>query len=277
MRPYYRDEFREEGRPEFQFSSGSDLWPPALKYTIIVTVACFLIQLLFEARGYTRPLRAALALNPDLVRRGYLWQLLTYGFLHAGPLHIFFNVFALWIFGKDVNQTLGGERFLALYFLSIIAAGICSCLFAPYSPVIGASGGLFGVLWAFGMLFPRRIVLFMFIIPMPAKIAVLLFVLLAFWAGGSGTDDSIAHFAHLGGLAFGYLFVKTRRHWERYLADATSRMSTPRPEVDDGEVSLEDEVEMDRLLAKIKGEGLHSLSWREKRFLDRISQRLRDR
>jgi membrane associated rhomboid family serine protease len=276
MRPYYRDEFREEGRPQFQFGLGGNLWPPAMKYTIIVTVICYLFQLLFQRGGTTSAVIEALVLEPSLLWRGYVWQLVTYTLLHGSPLHLLLNMFILWMFGREVEQALGAGRFIALYVLSGIAAGLCTSIFDS-ARVIGASGAVLGILMSFGMLFPRRIVLFMFIIPMPAKLMVFIFAIVEILNCSSGTKSQIACFAHLGGLAFGYLFVKTRRYWERYLADLTSRMSSPRPEVDDGDVSVDDEVEMDRLLAKIKSEGLHSLSWREKRFLDRISQRLRDR
>jgi membrane associated rhomboid family serine protease len=276
MRSHYYREFGD-GEPQFRFGHGDFMWPAALKYLIITTVVCFFIQLILSARGYGS-LLMELALNPALVWRGHLWQLITYGFLHGGPLHIFFNMFILWIFGKDVERGLGMERFLALYLLSIAVAGLCSCLFAPGASVVGASGGVLGVLMAFGMLFPRRIVLFMFIIPMPAKMAVILFALIDLWAAAGTSSDNVAHFAHLGGFAFGYLFVKTRARWERYLERLTAGMSRPEERVeDDGDVSLEEEVEMDRLLRKIKSDGLHSLTWREKRFLDRISQRLRNR
>ncbi|MFC1672338.1 rhomboid family intramembrane serine protease [Planctomycetota bacterium] len=254
---------------------GSFLWTPALKYIMIITVVCFLIQIYFEDRGYSQSFRTVFELVPALVRGGHIWQLLTYGLLHNGFGHIFWNMFILWMFGKDVEQALGKERFVALYVLSIVVAGVCSCILASHASVVGASGGVFAVLVAFGMLFPKRIVLFMFFIPMPARIAVFLFILIAFWAGGGG--EHTAHFAHLGGLAFGYLFVKTRPRWEKYLAGIA--LSNPQElEEDDGsDVTLEEEVEMDRLLGKIKNEGLHKLTWREKRFLDQISQRLRNR
>ncbi len=273
MRPYYEQGYQEPG-PQFRFGFGTG-WTPGVRKIIILTSICFVLQMLFSARGFGEWFINLLVLVPEEVLRGRVWQLATYVLLHGGLLHILFNMFALWMFGTEVEKALGTQRFVALYIISGVAAGIFNCLFAPASvPVVGASGSVFGVLAAFAMLFPqRKIFLFPFPIPILAKNLVIIFVIINLLSSGSG--DGVAHFAHLGGLAFGYVFIKTRSKWEGFL----QRVEATRPMDDesDEDITLDDEAEMDRLLDKVKNEGLHKLNWREKRFLDRISQRLRDR
>jgi hypothetical protein len=124
------------------------------------------------------------------------------------------------------------------------------------------------------MMFPSRVILLFFIFPMPARVAVMLIAAIEVLNAATGTGGlNVACFAHLGGMAFGYLFVKTRPSWEEFVG----RIARPRQQMvdDDDDVSPEDEVEMDRLLRKIKRDGMQTLTWREKRFLDGISRRLR--
>ncbi len=277
MRPYYHQENEDyEPRPQFRFGFGGG-WTPAMKKIIILTGACFVLQLLLQGGPGGIWLLEHFALRCETVLRGQIWQLVTYALLHGGLRHIFWNMFIFWMLGTEVERVLGTQRFIALYVLSGIAAGICSCIFDPSgSPIIGASGCVLGILVAFGTLFPHRVITFLlfFMIPirMQARTLVIGCTVLVLLVGSSG-EPGIAHFAHLGGLAFGYLFIRTRPWWELFLRG----VGRPRAEEPEEGVTVEDEVEMDRLLEKIKGEGLHMLSWREKRFLDRISQRLRDR
>ena len=136
---------------------------------------------------------------------------------------------------------------------------------------------------AFGTLFPRRVItlLVFFVIPVRMQARTLMIgytiLVLLYGSGRLSGQPNIAHFAHLGGLAFGYLFVKTRARWERFFAAFESPSRPVETDESEEEVTLDDEVEMDRLLEKIKNEGLHKLTWREKRFLDRLSRHLRNR
>jgi membrane associated rhomboid family serine protease len=147
------------------------------------------------------------------------WQLVTSAFLHAGVLHLFLNMFALFMFGRDVEGTLGAKRFLALYFTAVLTAAATQLVVAAVSstnppvPTLGASGGVFGVLLAFGWLFPRTRVTPLFPpIPMPAWVFVTFYGLIELANGVLGTDAGVAHFAHLGGMlgAAALLF-----HWGR--------------------------------------------------------------
>lgn len=145
------------------------------------------------------------------------WQLLTCAFLHANAAHIFMNMFGLWMFGREVERALGSARFFNLYILSAFTASLTQLLvttgIGADEPTLGASGAVFGVLGAFAMLFPRRIIMLLFPpIPMQARTFIFFYALIELFAGVYGTSAGIAHFAHLGGLAGGILIV---RHWRR--------------------------------------------------------------
>jgi Uncharacterized membrane protein (homolog of Drosophila rhomboid) len=144
------------------------------------------------------------------------WQLLTYGFLHGSFGHLFFNMLALLMFGTPLEYTWGTRRF-ALYFLSCVAgAGVIQLLVTmlfslPPYPTLGASGGVYGLLLAYGILFPRQQVMLLFPpIPMQARTLVIVFGALSLFMGVTGTASGIAHFAHLGGMLFGWLLI---RYW----------------------------------------------------------------
>ena len=137
------------------------------------------------------------------------WQLLTYAFLHGDIFHIAFNMFGLWIFGRDLEGFMGQKRFLTYYLTCVIGAGVVQLVVAKFAgsvyPTIGASGGVFGILLAYGMTYPNRtVVLLIPPIPMKAKYFVLIYGLLELYLGVSGTAPGVAHFAHLGGMLFGF-------------------------------------------------------------------------
>lgn len=145
------------------------------------------------------------------------WQLLTYGFLHGNLMHIAFNMFGLWMFGRDLERLWGPRRFLVYYLVCVVGAGLIQLLVAGLQgglyPTVGASGGLFGLLLAFGLTFPNRIVMPLFPpIPMRAITFVFVFGLLELYLGLSGSAPGIANFAHIGGMLFGYLML---RFWAR--------------------------------------------------------------
>jgi len=151
-----------------------------------------------------------------------LWQLITCGFLHANFLHLAINMYALWMFGSDVERVLGPRHYLVLYFASLLCSSVTQLLVvslmtsAGVYPTVGASGAIFGILLAFGMLFPRRtIVLLIPPIPMPAIVFVILYGLLELFSGVFGTNQGVAHFAHLGGMLGSYLALRNWRRRER--------------------------------------------------------------
>lgn len=144
------------------------------------------------------------------------WQLLTYGFLHGDLMHIAFNMFMLWMFGRELELVYGTRRFLTYYLTCVVGAGIVQLLVAAFQggiyPTVGASGGVFGLLLLFGMTFPNRMIMLLFPpIPMKAKYMVVLFGMLELYLGLSGRTPGIANFAHLGGMLFGLLLI---RRWQ---------------------------------------------------------------
>jgi membrane associated rhomboid family serine protease len=152
------------------------------------------------------------------VGAGFLpWQLVTCAFLHGSGLHLATNMFGLWMFGRDVEQYLGTRRFGELYFVSVLSASATQLVFASFSdqvyPTVGASGGLFGVLAAFAVLFPRRVIMLLIPpLPLPARVFVLLYAALELVLGVTGTQAGVAHFAHLGGMVGGFWLI---RRWRR--------------------------------------------------------------
>src|SRR5438874_12435209 len=151
-----------------------------------------------------------------------VWQLITCGFLHANFLHLAINMYALWMFGSDVERTIGPRHYLTLYFASLLCSSATQLTVVSLMtstgiyPTVGASGAIFGILLAFGMLFPRRtIVLLIPPIPMPAIVFVILYALLELFSGVFGTDQGVAHFAHLGGMIGAYLTLRQWRSRER--------------------------------------------------------------
>jgi membrane associated rhomboid family serine protease len=179
--------------------------PSSALVLLVVTVVAFFIQV----SGLIDP--TALALWP--LEMGFApWQLISYGFLHGGLMHLFLNMFALYMFGPLIERAWGSRRFLIYYFVCLIGAGLVQLLVtylmgAP-RPTIGASGAMFGLLLAFGMMYPNERILLIFPpIPMKAKWFVIGYGALTLFFGMTGTMAGVAHFAHLGGMLFGLVLI----------------------------------------------------------------------
>ena len=144
------------------------------------------------------------------------WQLLTYGFLHGNLPHLFFNMFALWMFGSEIERVFGSQRYLIYYLLCVIGAALMHLIVVATAnldlvPAVGASGGVFGLLLAFGMFWPHRKLMLLFPpIPMPAWLFVTLYGICELVLGVTQTAQGVAHFAHLGGMATGFVLI---RYW----------------------------------------------------------------
>ncbi len=197
----------------------SNYFPPGVKWLLIVNCAVFVLQQLVVALFRYDPIDQ-FGLVPLLVRDyGCVWQLFTYMFLHGGIWHLVINMLMLWMFGVDLERDWGTRRFLKYYFLCGVGAAICVVLVALglasarpanlIQPTIGASGAIFGLLLAFGVVYSDRIILMMLLFPMKAKYAVMLFGVIELyyvWQPSRG----VSNVAHLGGMLFGYLFLKVR-------------------------------------------------------------------
>ena len=190
--------------------------PPAALIILGLTVVAYLLQSMNEVETL-RLLALWPVATPDQIRfsdvgvvdTGFgLWQLVSYGFLHGGIGHLFFNMFALYMFGLPIEQAWGTRRFVIFYFVCLIGAGLVQLLTVAITgglyPTIGASGAVFGLLLAFGMMYPnQRIMLLIPPIPIKAKYFVVGYGLLTLFFGITGTAAGVAHFAHLGGMLFG--------------------------------------------------------------------------
>jgi membrane associated rhomboid family serine protease len=152
-----------------------------------------------------------------------IWQVVTYGFMHDtyNQAHIFFNMFALFMFGSEIERSMGTKKYLAYYFTCLIGAALAqlsvlALTHSPPIPTVGASGAVFGILLAFGIAFPQQRIMLIFPpIPMPAWLFVTLYGLMELGLGVFGTQQGVAHFAHLGGMAAGYLLILYWRHGPR--------------------------------------------------------------
>ena len=290
---------------------GFSVFPPVIKNLLIINVAVFFLQMLASNLMVGgRPLGLVLnmwfALNP--IGDGYnfqIWQLVTYQFMHAGFSHIFFNMFILWMFGMEVENIWGSKRFLYFYLICGIAAGLAqlfiSPLFSPPAITIGASGAIFGVMIAFGMLFPDRYIFLYFLIPIKAKYLIgFLFVLELFWIGDAGSN--VAHLAHLGGAIAGFLFImldksidvplKRMLNISNYrrgdtfnnpfsgLSDKFRKRSGNVEDANYYDINQKKEgeeitqKEIDEILDKISQSGYQNLSEREKRILFEASKKM---
>jgi membrane associated rhomboid family serine protease len=190
--------------------------PPVTKALILICVAFFCAVLVLP--GVFGPLESLMALWPLSSGRFLPWQVLSYGLLHGSMGHLFFNMLGLWMFGSELERLWGGRRYLQFVAASVAAAAVVQLLFTALVgsqvPTVGLSGALFGLLLAFGMLFPNRIIMPLFP-PIPMKARTFVFVFggleLLFGLGGA---SGVAHFAHLGGMLGGFLMI---RYWRGQL------------------------------------------------------------
>jgi membrane associated rhomboid family serine protease len=208
MSRYYRGDYA--GRPTYTYIGGGGV-PSGVRMLIVANVAVFVLQVLDGFAGGMSFLPSFGLIPAAVVERFHLWQLATYLFLHGGFFHILFNMFVLWMFGGELERTWGTREFLRFYLVCGVGAGITTVLADPGStiPTVGASGAIYGLLLAYGLLFPDRIIYLYMIIPMPAKYFVLLIGGIAFLASLGSPGDGIAHIAHLGGMIFAFLYLRT--------------------------------------------------------------------
>src|SRR5579883_2301555 len=285
---------------------GFSLMPPMIRFLLIANVTAFAITaLLGNIRISGTPLQDWImywfALWPVDSQAFHVWQLITYMFLHGGLAHIFFNMFALWMFGVELGNVWGSRRFAVYYFICGLGAAFSQLFIAPLfstpAPTIGASGGIFGLLLAFGLMFPNRLIYLYFFLPIKAKYFVIGYIILEIWAVGGASN--VAHLAHLGGAAVGflYLLVEDKIPVEEIFNKITSLFKKRSPlqyrdggksifnrsntiDADYKDVSNDDtknEVSqevIDRILDKIGRSGYQNLTEEEKKILFEASKKI---
>lgn len=254
----YYDEYRP---------GGFSVMPPAIKLIIIVNVVVFFFQFFTPMRLPLLEFGALWTLDSN---RFEIWQLVTYMFMHGGVWHILFNMFALWMFGAEIENYWGTQQFTIYYFTCGIGAGIINILLTSGAyPTVGASGAVYGVLLAFGMMFPDRYIYIYFLLPIKAKYLVALYAVLEFIASFDQSASGIAHFAHLGGMAIGYIYIKVMQRefplqsWFEKISANDSRSSSYRSS--SSRQITQDRI--DEILDKISRSGYESLTSEEKRIL----------
>jgi membrane associated rhomboid family serine protease len=202
------------------------------------------------------------------------WTIVTYMFLHGSFSHILFNMIALYFFGPDVEVRLGSRRFITLYMLSGICGALLSFVFAYRAGVIGASGAIFGVTLAYATFWPRNRIMIWGIIPVEARVLVVIYAVYSLWAGITGAGGNTAVFAHLGGFAGAFVYLR----WIQTTQGARKFRAAVAPKVNDRALNNWKKVdpknvhevnrdELNRILDKVSRSGLGSLTPDERRFL----------
>ncbi|HCA43760.1 MAG TPA: rhomboid family intramembrane serine protease [Bacteroidetes bacterium] len=195
---------------------GFSIFPPVLKILLVVNISVFIIQYFFLSNlrygdvNVDNLFLRYLALMP--IGEGFMpWQLFTYMFLHGSFMHIFMNMFVLWMFGFELENIWGSKKFLIYYLSCGVAAGMANEIIAPFltdvGPTVGASGAIYGILAAFAYLFPNRPIYIYFLFPIKAKYVILLYMAIDLINVIGGTSTGIAHIAHLGGAVAGFLYL----------------------------------------------------------------------
>jgi membrane associated rhomboid family serine protease len=205
---------------DLSYSFGPGPLPPAIRALIIANAVMFVIRLIFP------DITLYLGLIPSAVfEQLRLWQPLTYMFLHSGLFHILFNMLALWMFGCDLERRWGSPFFLKYFTICVAGGGLLNALLLPNQtgPSIGASAGIYGLLLAYALLYPNRIIYFYFLFPLKMKHFVMIIGAISLYSSIAATGSGIAHLAHLGGMAFGYVYLRwgnpwiwAKIHWDRY-------------------------------------------------------------
>jgi membrane associated rhomboid family serine protease len=263
-------------------------WSSVVSILLVANFAVFVLQFIIE--GFAGPGAIVDYFGLNCRYLGELnWktplillQLFTYQFLHGGPLHIFMNMLILFFFGRELERHLGSRRFLFLYLASGVTGGVIQILVGlmrmgpNLPPVIGASGAVYGIIVYYALMWPNRTVqmfIFPIIVPIKVKWMVTFFVGLSVLYGFfSANTDGVAHLCHLGGAFFGFLFYRYEGKYRIILASSKEAKVRKEKKMD-----RDVGQEMDRLLAKIHDKGIHSLTDKERRFLNEASRNYRKR
>jgi membrane associated rhomboid family serine protease len=288
---------------------GFSFFPPVIKNLLIINGVVFFLQIIMQGITFQGVpgnyfLDTWFALNP-IGHNFQVWQLITYQFMHGGFTHILFNMFALWMFGIEIENLWGSKKFIYYYLLCGVVAGLFQIFLTPLltglvGPTIGASGAIYGVLIAFGVLFPNRYIFLYFFIPVKAKYLITFLILIEFFAISPGSN--IAHLAHLGGALAGFIYIlldknsnaaiknifntssfKIKKPYNPFggISDSFKHKEENVQEAKFYEINDEDKKEdisqeqIDKILDKISQSGYQNLTDKEKKILFEASKKMK--
>lgn len=271
-------------RYQLQSQHGQFSWKPryftdAIKLLIVLNFIVFVLQTI---SGQEKTLHQLFGLVPKKTwGQMMVWQPLTYMFFHGGFWHVLINMFVLWMFGSEMEKLWGRKEFLKFYFLTGVGSGCVTMLFSLNSliPVVGASGGVYGILMAYGFIFPNRTVHLYFLIPIKVKWFVLFIGAIAFFSS-MGTGSEISHITHLSGMIIGYIYLKSNRRWQNLSFIFRKSVGDIGYWIDEKKQvrRRKAQQEVDRVLDRINEVGYDNLSEDEKNLLYKASEeRSKDR
>ena len=252
--------------------------PSGIKFLLIANIVIFI---LLELSGEKNFLFSSFGLVPNLVWQKFkIWQLFTYLFIHGDLLHILLNMFMLWVCGQDLENQWGKKDFFLFYFICGIGAGFITVLFNIHSitPIVGASGAIYGLLIAYGFTYPNRILLLYGLFPVKAKYVVLGFGFVAFIASFSANQSNISHITHLSGMIIGFIFICFNLNWNgiKVWYFRLRLKNTTKKFFDTNNETASMKHKVDEILDKLNDSGWESLTDKEEKYLIQASKKLFD-
>jgi membrane associated rhomboid family serine protease len=255
---------------------GPRLFTDAIKLLISINFVIFLLQ---SISGQERILFQLFGIVPkNTFGQLMLWQPFTYLFFHGGIWHVLINMFVLWMFGSELETLWGRQEFLKYYFLTGVGSGLVTVLFSLNSPVpvVGASGAVYGILLAYGLIFPNRYVYLYFFIPVRVKYFVIFIGALAFFSSIGAGSSGVSHLTHLSGMLIGFGYLKSNVRLDALKSIVLQQKDGIRHRIIKKKRRRDDDLrlEVDRMLDRINEVGYDALSEKEKKFLYEASKKL---
>jgi len=258
------------------FNHPSFTIPSGVKLLLVINILVFILMEIFGEKSF---LFRSFGLVPSLVWGKFkVWQLFTYLFVHGGIFHIFFNMFVLWMFGKDLEVRWGKIEFLLFYFVCGIGAGLITVFFSIGSivPIVGASGAIYGLLVAYGFTYPNRFIYLYGLFPLKVKYMVIGLGVVAFFASLSTGQSNVSHITHLSGMIIGLLFICFISNWnvfKMWCFRLRLNNIAHKPE-DENDEEIQMKQKVDEILDKLNDSGWEGLTDKEERYLTRASKKL---
>lgn len=268
--------FSYQNHPRARSPLRPSLFTEAIKLIVSINFLIFILQSL---SGMEDLLFSIFGIVPSQTFGGLmLWQPFTYLFFHGGIWHVLINMFVLWMFGSELEKYWGKREFLKFFFITGVGSGLVTVLFSLGSsiPVVGASGAIYGVLLAYGLLFPNRLVYLYFLIPIKVKYLVIFIGTVAFFSSLNPEHSSISHLTHLSGMVIGFIYLRSNINWSTINRFLIYRRDEIKRRYDDKKKEKREalKLEVDEILDKINEVGYDGLSKSEREFLFKASKKL---